>query len=272
MVPSSELLGSIEAFEIIVWISIGLIIITASTAIYLLNNWNVTLQNEVDNRTSELEQSRAKLEASLSEKDILFKELQHRVKNNLAQVYGMLELQEMLSENTELSTLLKISKNRIHTMTLAHDALYNAADFSNISLKEYIENIAVSTHESFVDSHKEITLKYDINNVPIDMDKAIPFGLMVSEILINAHKHAFNEREQGSISISTKIYDQKILLSIQDDGTGISEKKKDPERESLGMMLIKNFNEQLKADMSVESNHNGTAFHFEIPLKSIHKE
>lgn len=270
-VPAGELLGSIEAFKIIVWISIGLIIITASTAIYLLNNWNVTLQNEVDHRTRELEKSRIKLETSLSEKEILFKELQHRVKNNLAQVYSMLELQEMMSDNGELASLLKISKNRIQTMTMAHDALYNSSDFSKIRLKDYIENIAVATHESFVDTRKKIQLKYDINDIRIDMGKAIPFGLMVSEILINAHKHAFNGRDDGAISITTRMYDDNILLSIRDNGCGISKEKKEPERESLGMMLVKNFTEQLKANMSIESNQNGTAFHFRIPLSSILK-
>lgn len=272
LVPSSELLGSIEAFEIIVWISIGLIIITASTAIYLLNNWNVTLHDEVDNRTRELEKSRARLETSLSEKDILFKELQHRVKNNLAQVYGMLELQEMMSENDEFTSLLKVSKTRIKTMTMAHDALYNTSDFLNISLKSYVENIAVSTHESFINNQKKIALNYDVSDIHIDMSKAIPFGLMVSEILINAHKHAFNEKDNGTISITTKLFDENIILSINDNGSGMSKQKKDLKRESLGMMLIKNFTEQLKADMSIETDQNGTAFHFQIPLESIVKK
>ncbi|MEX2463437.1 MAG: histidine kinase dimerization/phosphoacceptor domain -containing protein, partial [Balneolaceae bacterium] len=239
IVPASELLGSIEAFEIIVWISISIIVVTASTAIYLLNNWNVALQNEVDNRTSDLVISQKKLKKSLSEKEILFKELEHRVKNNLAQVYSMLELQELMSDNSELASLLKISKNRIHTMTLAHDALYNTSDFSKIQLKDYVENIAVATHESFVDTQKKIQLKYDINDIQIDMGKAIPFGLMVSEILINAHKHAFDGRKEGSIKITTRIFDDNILLSISDNGNGISKKQKDPEKESLGMMLIK---------------------------------
>ena len=270
-VPAVELLGSIEAFEIIVWISLGLILITATTAIYLLNNWNLTLQNKVDSRTRELKKSNSKLETSLSEKEILFKELQHRVKNNLAQVYGMLELQEIMSENEELTSLLKVSKTRIQTMTMAHEALYNSSQFTKISLRDYVENIAVSTHESFLDNQKEIELKYDINDIQIDMSKAIPFGLMVSEILINAHKHAFNGKDKGTISITTRMYDDNILLSISDDGSGISVQKKEKKRESLGMMLIKNFTEQMKADMSIESDQNGTAMHFKIPLVSILK-
>lgn len=271
LVPAGELLGSIEAFEIIVWISLGLILITATTAIYLLNNWSVTLQNTVDSRTRELMESNHKLAESLSEKEILFKELKHRVKNNLAQVYGMLELQEIMSENDELTSLLKVSKNRIQTMTVAHEALYNSSEFTKISLRDYVESIAISTHESFQDNQKVIDLKYDINDVQIDMNKAIPFGLMVSEILINAHKHAFNGQDEGIISIKTRKYDEYILLSISDDGSGLNESKKESERESLGMMLIKNFTEQLKADLSIESDQNGTAFHFKIPLVSMMK-
>lgn len=169
IVPAVDLHGSIEAFEIIVWTSLGLITVTASTAIYLLNNWNSSLQKKVDNRTRDLQKSQKSLKQSLAEKDILFKEIQHRVKNNLAQVYGLLELQEIMSDNEELSELLKISQSRISTMSLAHDALFNTTDFSNISLKDYLENIATATHKSFLDSDKNIELKYKIDEMLIEI-------------------------------------------------------------------------------------------------------
>lgn len=269
IVPASELLGSIEAFEIIVWTSLGLIIITASTAIYLLNNWNSTLQQKVDDRTRDLQKSQKNLKQSLAEKDVLFKEIQHRVKNNLAQVHGLLELQEIMSDNKELSELLKISQSRISTMSLAHDALYNTPDFSNISLKDYLENIANATHKSFLNSEKNIELRYQIEDMRIDMAKAIPFGLMVSEILINAHKHAFNKQNDGQISILTTISEDTITLNIRDNGSGISKKQYVKKSSSLGMILVKNFTDQLEATMKIDTGKNGTSHHFDIPLKSI---
>lgn len=268
-IPVVELMGSIEAFEIIVWTSLGLIIITASTAIHLLNNWNSTLQKKVNDRTRDLQESQKSLKQSLAEKDVLFKEIQHRVKNNLAQVHGLLELQEIMSDNKELADLLKISQSRISTMSLAHDALYNTSDFSNISLKDYLENIANATHQSFLDSEKNIDLHCEIEDIKIDMSKAIPFGLMISEILINAHKHAFNKSNKGEISINTSVGDEFITIKIRDDGSGISKEKYINKSSSLGMVLVRNFTDQLNATMKIDTGKSGTSFHFEIPMKSI---
>jgi len=269
IIPAVELIGSIEAFEIIVWTSLGLIIITASTAIHLLSNWNTSLQKKVDDRTRDLQESQKSLKQSLAEKDVLFKEIQHRVKNNLAQVHGLLELQEIMSDNKELAELLKISQSRISTMSLAHDALYNTPDFSNISLKDYLENIANATHQSFLDKEKKIELHYEIEELKIDMSKAIPFGLMVSEILINAHKHAFNRRDDGEISIKTSVGEEIISLKIRDNGSGISKEKYIKNSSSLGMVLVRNFTDQLNATMKIDTGKSGTTFYFEIPMESI---
>jgi two-component sensor histidine kinase len=269
MVTGADLMGSLEAFEIITWTSIGIIIISGFTAIYLLNNWNRTLQNEVDNRTKDLEVSRKELKKSLEEKDVLFEEIQHRVKNNLAQVHGLLELQETMSDDPEISDLLKVSKSRIRTMSLAHEALYNNRDFSKISLKDYIEHIARVTHDSFKDSSKNTVLRYDIEDLHLDMAKAIPLGLMISEILINAHKHAFNDQDEGTVQIVTEIKNGKLYLSIADNGCGIPEGVDVTKSNSLGMILVESFTEQMKADLKINSNSNGTRYAFEIPLKAI---
>ena len=269
MITESELMGAIGAFEIIAWTSLGLILISGYTAIYLLNNWNSTLQCQVASRTRELEESRESLKNSLTQKDILFKEIQHRVKNNLAQVHGLLELQETMNENPELSDILKISKSRIRTMSLAHEALYNNPDFSKISLKEYLENISKVTHASFKDSSKTIDLEFDVEDLHLDMGKAIPLGLMVSEILINSHKHAFNGRPDGAINIESKINNRDLILKIGDNGTGISEDIDMRQSNSLGMILVNNFTQQLRGEMDLDSNNNGTWYTFQIPLTSI---
>jgi len=262
-------MGSLEAFEIITWTSIGLILVTGYAGIYLLHSWNENLREQVEDRTADLLQSREELKISLKEKDILFKEIQHRVKNNLAQVHGLLELQETMSENRNVAELLKISKSRIRTMSLAHEALYNNENFSKISLKDYIENIAEVTHRSFKDSNKLVELTYDIDDIHLDMAKAIPLGLMISEILINAHKHAFNLTDNGEIKILSKIDDDTMKLFIGDNGSGIPENIDLSKSNSLGMTLVNNFSEQLKADLKIQSNGKGTKFDFTIPLQSI---
>ncbi|TVR17856.1 MAG: sensor histidine kinase [Balneolaceae bacterium] len=269
MIASQDVMGSLEAFEIIAWTAIGLIVITGFTAIYLLANWNKTLRAEVISQTRDLLESREKLKKSLKEKDILFKELQHRVKNNLAQVHGMLELQEAMIDNDEVVKLLKVSKSRIHTMALAHEALYKNNDLTDISLKYYLEQIAEITHESFLDEGKEIELIYDIDDIHLNMSRAIPLGLMISEIMINAHKHAFNSTDKGVLKVVSKVKGKSLVLTIKDDGTGIPDEIDLSQSNSLGMMLVQSFTQQLKAKMDLKSNKTGTTFKFSIPLTSI---
>jgi two-component sensor histidine kinase len=269
MMMVSDVMGSLEAFEIITWTSIGLIIVVGSAAIHLLNSWNQNLKHQVKKRTEDLEKSRTRLKNSLQEKDILFKEIQHRVKNNLAQVHGLLELQETMSSDQKVAELLKLSKSRIRTMSLAHEALYNNDDFSKISLKEYIENIAKVTHKSFKDNNKKIHLDYDVQDIHLDMGKAIPLGLMISEILINAHKHAFNGKEEGTIGVKTEINGHKMSLKIDDDGVGIPQDIDLRKSTSLGMTLVHSFSEQLRAKWDLDSNGSGTHYSFTIPLSSI---
>jgi len=272
MVLVTDIMGSLEAFEIITWTSIGLILITGFAAIYLLHSWNENLREQVSERTADLLESREELKVSLKEKDILFKEIQHRVKNNLAQVHGMLELQETMSENESVADLLKISKSRIRTMSLAHEALYNNENFSKISLKDYIENIAEVTHRSFQDGNKVVNLNYEVDDLHLDMAKAIPLGLMISEILINSHKHAFNETKNGNIKILSSIKDHSMQLNISDNGSGIPEDLDLKKSNSLGMTLVNSFTDQLKAKMTINSNSHGTRFEFSIPLESIISE
>jgi two-component sensor histidine kinase len=262
-------MSSLEAFEIITWTSIGLILVTGYAAIYLLHSWNENLREQVEERTSDLLKSREELKVSLKEKDILFKEIQHRVKNNLAQVHGLLELQETMSEDQNVADLLKISKSRIRTMSLAHEALYNNENFSKISLKDYIENIAEVTHRSFQDNNKVVHLSYKVDDLHLDMAKAIPLGLMISEILINAHKHAFNRKDDGKINILSSINEDKMLMKISDNGSGIPKDIDLSKSNSLGMTLVNNFSDQLKADLKINSNSKGTRFEFSIPLQSI---
>lgn len=266
---AAEVMGALEAFEIITWTAIGLIIITAITAIFLLNNWNRSLNREVENQMKSLFESHEKLKKSLNEKDILFEELQHRVKNNLAQVYGLLELQETMNDNDETAEIIKVSKSRIRTMSMAHEALYNSNDFTEISLRNYLEKISIATHQSFKSSQKDIQLINNIEDFHLDMSKAIPLGLMVSEILINAHKHAFNLRKDGILSIECKLNGNSLILKINDNGSGIPKDFNITRGNSLGMIIIQNITEQMNADLTIESSNTGSRFIFEIPVSSI---
>lgn len=256
-----DVVNALESFEIISWISIGIIVITGYGAFKLIGGWNRQLKSEVENRTRQLNESQKELQVSLDKKKILLKEIHHRVKNNMALVSALLELQERNSESKKHSGTLKTARSRIKSMALAHEALYQNESFSNISMKEYIQRIGNLTHRSFTKKKATIDLKFNLEDARLEMSKSIPLGLVINEILINAYKHAFDGKSNGHIELGSIVEDDQVNIYIRDNGVGLPQDPKQSKKNSLGMTLIKKFSKQLKADLSIESENNkGTTF------------
>ena len=256
-----DVVNALESFEIISWISIGIIVVTGYGAFKLIGGWNKQLTSEVENRTRQLHESQKKLQVSLDEKKILLKEIHHRVKNNMALVSALLELQERTCSKNGTQSTFKTARARIKSMALAHEALYQNESFSNISMKEYIQRISNLTHRSFVNKNADIDLKFNLEDARLEMSKSIPLGLVINEILINAHKHAFDGMSDGFIELGSTVEEGKITIYIRDNGVGLPKDLEELKTKSLGMTLIKKFSKQLKADLSIESDQDeGTRF------------
>lgn len=256
-ISRSEVFGALGSFEIIFWVSIGLILITSYTAIYLTGRWNQQLHEEVEERTQELEQSRKKLRKSLEEKQLLLKETHHRVKNNLAQVSGLLQLQMMNVNDEKYSQLIQDATSRIQSMSLIHQALYDTEEYDNISLRDYLKKLSMIIHKSFRNKDIDVEMNFELGDYTIDTRQAVTLGLIVTEVLINAHKYAFEGRQEGIITVALHKNDTHLLLKIEDDGVGLPEEP--PKKtSSLGMMLIRKLSKQVDGDLSIESDSNGT--------------
>ncbi len=253
IVREPDIIGALESFEIIIWISIGLILVTGYGAIYLINSWNKNLSEEVSKKTEKLNKSQKKLQKSLDDKKVLLKEIHHRVKNNMAQVGALLELQQKFSSNEEEMEILKTARSRIRSMALAHEALYENNTFSSIPLNKYVKNIGQLTYKSFLRPDTDIEMAYDLDETYIDMKDSIPLGIFMNEILINAFKHAFKGKDRGKITISSTTDHNKLTLVVSDDGVGIEEKNKQGGTGSLGMNLVKTLARQLKGDLDISS-------------------
>lgn len=256
-ISRGEIFGALGSFEIIFWVSIGLILVTSYTAIYLAGRWNRQLHKEVEERTEELEKSRKKLRKSLEEKQLLLKETHHRVKNNLAQVSGLLQLQMMNVNDEKYSQLLQDATSRIQSMSLIHQALYDTEEFENISLKEYLKKLSTTIHKSFRKKGTDVELNFELGDYTIDTRQAVTLGLIVTEVLINAHKYAFDGRRNGEITVLLHKNDTHLLLKIDDDGVGLPENPVQ-KPSSLGMMLIKKLSQQIDGDLSIDSDSKGT--------------
>lgn len=201
------------------------------------------------------------LKNSLKEKEVLLKEIHHRVKNNMQVVMSLLNLQANAVENKVVREAFAKSNDRINAMALIHESLYQSDDFSKISPEKYIDKLIQSTVSTFGSIDKQIEHELDIEEIELSMDEAIPMALVINELLTNAYKHAFPNGNTGKITIVLKeIEDDTILLKFSDNGVGMLDEIIPHELDSLGMQLIYDLVEgQLKGEIELERT-NGTNY------------
>jgi PAS domain S-box-containing protein len=204
------------------------------------------------------------LESSLKEKEILLKEIHHRVKNNLQIIQSLLYLQSKNVRDQQALSLFKESQNRVKSMALIHENLYRSGDFANINFKDYIKSLAGHLLQTYQTGEPNIDIKLDISDVSFSIDQGIPCGLIVNELVSNSLKYAFPKGESGKIEISMfadfQHYDvtqQKYILNVKDNGIGLPENYDFFKSESLGIKLVHNLVSQLDGDI-VFKNDIGT--------------
>ena len=211
--------------------------------INLQNDEKIKLQNLVNEKTKHLQRS-------LEEKDILYKELNHRVKNNLAMIISLIKLQISKSTNSMTKEELYTTKNRINSIYNLYENLNLQNMDTESSVKEYLKNIEDSIR---VNSNKNITIKYNIE-YNLDLEQLIYCGLIVNELLTNSFKYAFSNKDKALIDISLKKEHNFLILIVQDNGSGFKNEQKD----SLGLTIVKTLvQKQLYGKLYIESN-NGT--------------
>jgi len=207
---------------------------------------------------SEKKKASIEIVSSLKEKEILLKEIHHRVKNNLQVISSILNLQSSFITDDKILSILQESRNRVRTMAIIHENLYRTEDFSSINFSEYLDNLMGNLISSYrVNQH--ILLIKDLENVDLILDQAIPTGLIVNEIISNSLKYAWGENKKGKITISLKEKNEVVFLEISDNGIGLPGKFEDIQTETLGLQLVATLIEQLDGDIKTE-NENGTKY------------
>jgi two-component sensor histidine kinase len=214
------------------------------------------LEEMVEERTAELREVTEQVRAALREKEILLKEIHHRVKNNMAMMSSFLQFQiDQVQEPEALQRFID-TKNRIYTMALVHEKLYHTEDLKNINFKEFIEDLAQSLIFSYTTSPYTISLKTDIIDVSLNLDRAIPCGLIINELVSNALKHAFPENRKGIITIGFSMHSKnKYVLTVHDDGVGLPDQIDFQESDSIGLKLVPLLANQLDGEFSVQGRN-----------------
>lgn len=192
-------------------------------------------------------------EASLKEKEVLLKEIHHRVKNNLQIISSLLSLQSNYLTDPNIINLFNESKHRVKAMALIHEKLYKSSSLSKINFKEYVNDLLYYLVNSYDFKTGNVSLNLNIKEISISLDSIVPFGLILNELVSNSLKYAFPNCGKGVISVSFDEYEnEKYLLIFQDDGIGMKNVPDIQNAATLGMQLIFNLTEQLKGTIKFE--------------------
>ena len=194
------------------------------------------------------------LQRFLTEKEWLVKEIHHRVKNNFHVVASLLEIQSSYLKNKEALSAIKESQHRIHSMSIIHQKLYQSETLSTIHMPEYIYELVEYLRESYA-IRDNVVFALDIENIEVNHAVAITLGLILNEAITNAIKYAFPHAEKGKISISlSHISEDRILLSVADNGQGLPANFNSNFGATMGMELLQGLTDDIGGSLSIETN------------------
>jgi len=227
------------------------------------------MERRVEERTQELSQANDKLQTSLQEKVVLLKEIHHRVKNNLQVVSSLLSLQSReIADERDLDLFIN-SQQRVKTMALIHERLYQSDDLAKVDFADYIPALADSLFNTYKTSAQEIALHVDVGDLMLDLDQAIPCGLMLNELISNSLKYAFPDERQGEIHVRLgATTDGHVELVVGDNGIGLPAELNFRTTKSLGLQLINILSRQLRGSVELQNREAGTEFHVRFPLRT----
>jgi PAS domain S-box-containing protein len=238
-----------------------------------INNKRSLLRDEQGNPTaiignvrdiSERKKYVEALDQSLKEKEMLLSEIHHRVKNNLSIVSSLVELQKSKAGQGSSEGFKEI-QSRIKSIALVHEKLYHNKNFTDVNLAEYISELVDLICKTYDSSVKEITVHHELDDLHVNIKRAVPIALICNELINNCYKYAFEEEKNGRIDILLKVRDGKAVLSVSDNGTGLPNDFEERKADSLGMTLISVFTRQIQGKLKY-TNNNGTVFEIELDV------
>ena len=215
-------------------------------------------------QNEEIQQKNGIISKSLAEKEILLKEIHHRVKNNLQFISALLGLQtDHISDQVALDALQE-GQDRVQSMALIHQDLYQRDDLTSVSVKDYFVKLTEGLFDSYNIHPDNISLQLFVADLDLDVDTVIPIGLIVNELVSNCLKYAFSIGEKGVISVSLQEIDDRLILTVSDNGKGIAQTEIDNLGDSLGYKLIQALSAQLNGSYQIDGEHGGTIATIEI--------
>lgn len=221
--------------------------------------------DDVTERKQALEQ----IKTSLHEKEVLLKEIHHRVKNNMQVITSLLNLQSRTIKDGQALSVFQDSQNRVKSMALIHETLYQSKDLSRINFAEYLQKLVAHVSRSYRIRPEAVKININVDDVSLPIDTAVPCGLIINELASNSLKYAFPADQSGEINITFERSDAHYVLRVSDTGVGLPSNF-DPEKsKSLGMKLVRMLTDQISGELGC---HNGVGTTFEIKFPEKGRE
>ncbi|WP_088894919.1 PAS domain-containing sensor histidine kinase [Leptolyngbya ohadii] len=222
---------------------------------------------DIDDR----KQAELQVQEALVEKEVLLQEVYHRVKNNLQLIQSMLQMQQRRLKNPEAVQALQDSWNRIMTISLVHEILYQSDNLAQINLKDYIPTLVQHIATFYHVTAPAVVVKTDVESIIVSMKKAICCGLILNELVTNALKYAFPGKKSGQILVEVTVdhtqFENTVIITVQDNGSGLPKTIDLPGVKTLGLTLVQDFVDQLRGAITIESRH-GCLFRITFNLES----
>lgn len=207
-----------------------------------------------------------KLDEELREKEILLRELNHRVRNNLSVISSLVRLQSYKVKDDFHKALFEDCYTKIDSIAGIHELVYSTQNYSTVNASDYFSRLLNSISEFYSSVVARVRIQSDIQDISIDVDQALPIALIANEVVTNAYKHAFEGVYERNLKFSLKTHNSHLILKIQDNGKGFEPSSS--ESDSLGLEIIKGLVEQLDADYEYQVNK-GTTFILTVPYKQF---
>ena len=208
---------------------------------------------------TERQRTEKQIKKSLQEKEVLINEIHHRVKNNMQIISSLLNLQTHFTSDIETIDILKDTQNRVKSMAMVHEKLYQSSDLTHINFSNYIICLVNHLFYSYGIEESQIKKMIDVEDIDLNIDTAVPCGLIICEIVSNSLKYAFKDGRIGKVTVSLKIKDEKFYLTISDDGIGFPKKLDFKNTDSLGLKLVNSLTNQIDGEIHLDKTC-GTKF------------
>jgi two-component system, sensor histidine kinase PdtaS len=205
----------------------------------------------------------------LKDKEMLMKEIHHRVKNNLMVISSLLSLQSKYIKDDDARGIFKESQNRAKSMALIHERLYRSSDLKSIDFADYLRSLTRELFDTYATERGRVRLEMDVDDVMVDVNNAVPLGLIINEMVTNSLKYAFPDDMEGIIRIEFHKESEEYHLMVSDTGVGIPDDFNVEKSDSLGMLLIHSLTSQIQGEMELK-RHPGTTFSIKFRDPQFH--